>query len=419
MGPIRQLTALLASYGLLLLANGMFTTLLSLRTRLEGFPTELIGLVMGSYFIGLFLGARYGAGVVNQVGHIRAFGVFASLISITPLVHMLVVSPTLWFVLRLIAGFSMAGLIVVTESWLNARAEDHNRGAVLSIYMIVNYLGAGSAQLLLMLDDPGGYRLFLLASITFSASLIPVLLTRTAAPLPEPPGPLRISPVLKTSPVGFFGAMAAGLINASFYTMGPLSAQDAGLTADQIALFLAFGILGGLVLQIPLGRLSDRIERRKVIAMASIGTTLCCGALAWLVMREVDVKWLLLGSFSYGCLAFTLYSLAGAHANDWGDPGRRMQTAGALLAGFGIGAIVGPLLSGTFMSALGPSGLFVFNGAIALLLALFSLYHSTRRGAAQSKPPFVPQPGSQYSSDELYRAVQEESEQEAEDRRQP
>lgn len=156
MGPIRQLTALLASYGLLLLANGMFTTLLSLRTRLEGFPTELIGVVMGSYFIGLFLGARYGAAVVNQVGHIRAFGVFASLISITPLVHMLVVSPSLWFVLRLIAGFSMAGLIVVTESWLNARAENHNRGAVLSIYMIINYLGAGSAQLLLMLDDPGG-----------------------------------------------------------------------------------------------------------------------------------------------------------------------------------------------------------------------------------------------------------------------
>jgi MFS family permease len=128
------------------------------------------------------------------------------------------------------------------------------------------------------------------------------------------------------------------------------------------------------------------------------------------------VKWLLLGSFSYGCLAFTLYSLAGAHANDWGDPGRRMQTAGALLAGFGIGAIVGPFLSGTAMAALGPSGLFVFNGMVALLLALFSLYQSAKRGAAQTKPRFVPQPGSQYSSDELYRAVQEESGETAENR---
>lgn len=412
MTPFRQLSSLLTSYGLLLLATGMFTTLLSLRTKQEGFAAELTGLIMGGYFCGIFIGARYTAAVVHQVGHIRAFGVFASLISMTPLFHMLFVSPPLWFILRLVAGFSMAGLIVVTESWLNARAENHNRGTLLSIYMIVSYIGAGSAQLLLMLDDPSGYRLFLLASVIFSVSLIPVLLTRTSAPLPETPAPLQIAPMLRTSPVGFWGSLAAGLINSSFYTLGPIFAQDSGLSRDQIAWFMAFGILGGLILQIPLGRLSDRIERRRVIAAAATGTTLCCAALATLAVQSAAIGWLMLGSFSYGCLAFTLYSLAAAHANDWGHPERRMQTSGALLAGFGIGAIAGPLVSGTFMGELGPAGLFVFSGLVAFSLACYSLIQSTLRQRSGDQTAFVPQPGSQYISAELFLAAREEQLQE-------
>ncbi|WP_210394612.1 MFS transporter [Motiliproteus sediminis] len=409
---LRQLLALLLSYGFLLLANGLFTTLLSLRGGLEGFSALLTGVVMSCYYLGLFLGARYAALVVNQVGHIRAFGVFASLLSVTPLIHMLLVSPALWVVLRVVAGFSMAGLIVVTESWINARAENSNRGTILSIYMFINYLCAGCAQLLLMLDDPGGFRLFTLASIVFSFSLIPVLLTRTQAPLPEAPGALKITPVLRASPVGFFGAMAAGLINASFYTMGPLFATGVGFELDDISLFMALGILGGLALQTPIGKLSDRIERRAVIATVGLGVALCCLTLVLLSRSGMTVNGFLLGSFVYGSLSLTLYSLSGAHANDWGDPARRMQTSGALLAGFGIGAVVGPLLAGWLMGWMGPSGLFAFNGAVALALALFALAHAFRP-RRRAKVPFVPQPAAQFTSEQLYNAAQQEREQEA------
>jgi len=403
---LRQLLTLLLSYGFLLLANGLFTTLLSLRTDMEGFSSLLIGVVMGGYYLGLFLGARYAAAVVNQVGHIRAFGVFASLLSITPLIHTLFVSPPLWMALRLLAGFSMAGLIVVTESWLNARVENSNRGTILSIYMFINYLGAGLAQLLLMLDDPGGFRLFTLASVIFSLSLIPVLLTRTHAPLPEPPGPLRILPVLRNSPVGFYGALAAGLMNAAFYTMGPLFGIAIGFSVEQISLFMAVGILGGLVLQMPIGRLSDRVERRLVITGVSVAVGLACLTMVLLVAFNAPLYAILAGSFGYGCLSFTLYSLSAAHANDWGDPQRRMQTSGALLAGFGIGAVVGPLVAGWLMGELGPQGLFIFNGVIALLLALYSFAHAFKP-RPQPKTPFVPQPGTPFSADELYQAAQE------------
>ncbi|HEY5718446.1 MAG TPA: MFS transporter, partial [Motiliproteus sp.] len=373
------------------------------------FSQQLTGLVMSSYYLGLFIGARYAVRVVNQVGHIRAFGVFASLVSVTPLLHMLLVSVPVWMLLRVVTGFSMAGLIVITESWINARAENSNRGTILSVYMFINYLFAGSAQLLLMLDDPGGFRLFTLASIIFSFSLIPVLLTRTSAPVPEGPGTLRILPVLRTSPVGFYGALAAGLLNASFYTMGPLFARDVGFAVEQISLFMALGILGGLLLQTPIGKLSDRVERRLIIALVSAGVCFCCGGMVWLVQSQVEVPLFLAGAFVYGSLSFTLYSLSGAHANDWGDPARRMQTSGALLAGFGIGAVIGPLLAGLLMGQIGAAGLFAFNGVIALLLAGVAFAHAFRP-RLREKVPFVPQPAAQFSSEQLYHAAREELE---------
>jgi MFS family permease len=167
---------------------------------------------------------------------------------------------------------------------------------------------------------------------------------------------------------------------------------------------MAFGILGGLVLQTPLGKLSDKLGRVRVIAGVSAGVSVCCIALVLIVLQVAEAKWLLAGAFAYGCLAFTVYSLAAAHANDVGDPSRRMQTSGALLAGFGIGAVVGPLASGTLMTAFGPSGLFMFNAVVTLGLTGLCLYRGRAYPAHPS--PFVPQPGSQYTSSELYKAAQ-------------
>lgn len=407
---LKKVSSLLLSHGFLLIGNGLFMTLISLRSNLEGFSTELIGIIMSGYFIGIFIGARYSGLLVNRVGYIRTFSAFASLISITPLLHIFLVSPTFWFILRVISGFAMAGMLMVTESWLNASTSNKNRGSLLAIYMVISFLGSGMAQLLFLLHDPSGYELFALASVFFSLSLLPVTMTTTPAPQPDTPGPLNILPTLRRSPVGFYGAITAGLINASFNTMGPLFALEIGLTSSQISLFMALGICGGLVLQSPVGKLSDRIERRKVIILISVLVAICSILIMLQVILGYSLIWLLLSSFIYGSIAFTTYSLAAAHCNDWADPERRMQTTSALLVGFSIGAISGPLISSNLMGLIGPSGLFAFIGGTALILAIYTLctITSINYRTCDTKPPFIAKPVSDFTSGELYRTAQEE-----------
>ena len=180
---IRSIFSLLLSYSLLLLANGLFNTLISVRTKLENFPTEIIGVISACHFVGLLFGANWAIKIVWRVGHIRAFAAFASLMSITALAPVLWVNPYTWMVLRMATGFCMAGMIMVTESWLNARSVRENRGQIMALYMISNYLAAGSGQLLLNLADPGTFYLFSIASIIFSLALVPMLLTQASAPV--------------------------------------------------------------------------------------------------------------------------------------------------------------------------------------------------------------------------------------------
>jgi len=191
----RPLTALFISYALLILANGLFTTLLSIRTKLEGFSTEWVGFLMTAYYLGMFLGARYSAHVVQRAGHIRAFAALASMVSVSPLIHSIWVEPVAWLFIRLIDGFCIAGLFVITESWLNARADNKTRGSILALYMVTNFTASGSAQFLLPLADPKSFELFSLASIVFSLSLVPLLLSRANAPVPEAPDGMSDSPL--------------------------------------------------------------------------------------------------------------------------------------------------------------------------------------------------------------------------------
>ncbi|MFT5708475.1 MAG: MFS family permease [Oceanospirillaceae bacterium] len=409
---LKQVSALLLSYGCLLIGSGLFMTLLSLRSSLEGFSTSTTGLIMSGYYLGIFLGARCSASLVSRVGYIRTFSVLASIISITPLVHMLWVEPMAWFVFRMITGFAMAGLIMVTESWLNTGVDNQQRGSLLGIYMVINYLGAGAAQLLLLVHDVSGYQLFVMSSICFSLCLVPVALTHHAEPIPEGGQAMKILPTLKRTPVGFFCAMCAGFLGASFNSIGPIFALKIGLSNEQIVWFMALGICGGLVLQSPIGKLSDRIDRRKVIALVATLVVFSCLLMRWQVMHSSSLFALLAGSFLYGSLAFTLYSLAAAHANDWAGNGTRMQTAGALLVAYSIGAVIGPMLSASAMSYVGPIGLFDLLALGASVLVLFSVSQivGLRRYRPRSKKQFVPRPGSYYTSGEIYRAVQAESE---------
>lgn len=209
---LSSIFSLLLSYGLLMLANGMFNTLLSLRSQMEGFSTGTTGFVMAGSFVGMLIGAVYAVRLIAAVGHIRAFAALASIMSVAVLTHLLLTDPIVWFLLRVTTGFCLAGMIMIVESWLNAGADNQHRGQILSLYMMTNYLGAGSGQFLLLAADPAKYQLFVVASIILSLALVPILLTKANAPKPSDPTRISFRALIAISPVGVTGAVCAGLM---------------------------------------------------------------------------------------------------------------------------------------------------------------------------------------------------------------
>ena len=409
---LKSIASLLLSYGLLLMANGLFSTLLGVRTTLEGFSTEIVGVIMGSYFLGIFLGARYAIRVVAGVGHIRSFAAFASIMSITALTHALVIDPISWTLMRVASGFCMAGMIIVTESWINERATNDTRGQVLSIYMTTNYAAAGCGQFLLPLSDPGKFQLFSLTSIIFSLALVPVLLTRSKAPVPVQKGTATLRTLYSITPLGLVGSFSAGMVNAMFYSMGPVFTREIGLPLTGTSVFMASTILGGLILQWPIGRLSDRIDRRWVMSGIAFATSAACVAILW--FAQISTTGLYSAAAIYGSLAFTMYSLSAAHTNDFADPDQLIQVAGALLVSYGIGAILGPVIGAFSMGRFGPNGLFGLTAIITFVLGVYVLYRMQMRRSKtkDEKAPFIPVPSTQYTSDEIYGAARSEAGQE-------
>ena len=404
---LKSIASLLLSFGLLLMANGLFATLLGVRSSLEGFSTFLVGLIMSGYFVGLLLGGRFAVRVVASVGHIRAFAAFASIMSTTALIHVLWIDPLVWFVLRLTGGFCMAGMIMVSESWINERASNQMRGQVLSFYMITNYFAAGCGQFLLPLADPSEFHLFSVASIIFSLALVPVLLTRAQAPMPASSHSIKMKALYRISPLGFMGVFCAGLVNASFHGMGAVFGHSIGLSTQQISIFMASAIFGGLVLQWPMGRLSDRVDRRWVLIGVSLVTCVACLAIM-LFAGERNTVVLYVAAGVYGSVSFTVYSLAAAHINDFAERDQLVQIASGLLITYGIGASAGPIVASVFMDQLGPNALFLYSAIISGGLGTFAL-HRMRRRASKSKEeraPFVVVPSG--FSEGLYTAARDQ-----------
>lgn len=403
----RTLLSLYVSYGLLVLANALFTTLTSLRADLEGFAVQTIGLIMAGYFLGMFLGARYTSKVIQRGGHIRAFAAFASFMSLSPLMHVLLIDPWVWGILRLIDGFCLAGLFIITESWLNARADNKSRGSILAIYMVVNYLAYGLGQLFLLFASPDTFEAFAIASICFSLSLLPLMMTRTEAPIPQAVTGFTVKPLLKVAPAGFFGAVCAGSIGAAFFAMAPIYVQNLDYSVREISLFMMAGVFSGLVLQVPLGKLSDRIERRKVLAGVCFGALVFSSLMVLHSVFTLPFYLLLINVFCYGSLAFVIYPISVAHVNDWSDPGQLMQTSSGMIIGYGSGAIFGPLLSSSLMSWLGPAALFGYIAVNLIVMMTYAVYQSKVAGLQREKMEFVLQPAVQFPTEELYSAAQD------------
>jgi len=387
-----SITALLAGVGLLLLGNGMLGTLIGIRLAIDKVPTPATGAIMASYFAGLLAGSIYANALIRRAGHIRAFSAFASVFSAATLAHVLLDSPAFWGLLRFIEGFCMAGLFMCIESWLNARSDNASRGAVLSVYMYVVYAAQGLGQFLLNLADPAQATLFILASILLSLALVPVALTRS--PQPDPPGTslFGLRALLEISPVGVAGALVSGIALGSLYGLAPAFAHAVGLDVADTARFVGAFILGGVILQWPIGQLSDQIDRRWVIAAVAAMLAAFSAATLFSAGASNITLWPL--AIGIGGTAFTLYPLSVAHANDWIGPEDMVPASGGLLLAYGVGATAGPMVSSLVMWAMGATGLFVVTGVASLAVAGFSILriarHAPEPGAEQE--PFRPLP---------------------------
>ena len=374
---LKSVAAVLLSFGFLFIANGLFNTLLGIRTRLEGFSTETTGIIMSSYFAGLLLSAFFSTYVISRVGHIRAFAVFASIISASALFHIMYISPVFWAFVRLMSGFCIGAIIIIIESWLNEMAENEVRGQVFSFYMITTYAASGTGQLILPLADPKSFYLFSIISILFSFALIPVLMTKSKAPRQMPPARMNVGELYRVSPLALVGAFMAAMTNSTFYSMAPIFTHDLNFTLQQTAYFMSAAVLGGLLLQWPVGKLSDKFDRRWVLTIVTFLVSLVSFSI--FIIAKTNTQLLIYMASAYGSLAFLVYSLSAAHANDFTSKDKMIQTASSLLVTYGLGAILGPIISSFIMGMFGSDKLFLWLALLSMILCVYAIYRSSKR----------------------------------------
>lgn len=374
LGP---LLPLLCAAGILLAGNGLQGTLIALRATSEGFSPTIIGLIGAAYFAGFMLSCVWTARLIRVVGHIRVFAALASVTAAGSLALVLFIDPYAWAVLRFAMGFSFAGVFMVVESWINESAGNQDRGRVLSIYRLVDLTAVTSAQFLLPVFGTDGFEIFAIMAILFSLSLVPVSLSNRSRPKPPDSVKFDIRAIWQISPVACIGCLTIGMTNGAFRLIGPLYAKDMGLDVTGVAIFMSAGIVGGTVLQFPLGMLSDKFDRRWAVIAATAGASL---AGLFLTFMAGDMPELLYaGAFAFGAFALPLYSLSAAHANDHAQKGQYVLVAAGLTLFFGLGAAIGPLVASVVMEQYGAPAFFTYTCIIHASLIVSVLYRMTRR----------------------------------------
>ncbi|HVC02507.1 MAG TPA: MFS transporter [Steroidobacteraceae bacterium] len=377
---------LLLGMGVLMLGAGLQSTLLGVRATLEGFPTAVTGVIMSCYYVGYLFGTIAAPRLVRKVGHIRAFAAFAALASGAILAQGIFVNPVTWGAMRLLSGVCFAGIYVVAESWLNDRASRATRGRLFAIYMVVLYIGLGAGQFLLIAWDPRTPSPFMLVSVLISLAMVPIVLSAQRAPEVTMPRKVRLRDLYRDSPLGVVGVSVSGLISSIIFSMGPVYARLSGLAMTKVAAFMSLSILAGVVLQYPIGRLSDRLDRRTVIAMICMIATAAAGMIA--VFRRLPHPLLLALTAAFSGFALTLYSLAVSHVNDTLEPAEMVAASGALLRINGTSAAFGPTLIGGLMALFGPRVYFAALASLTGALTIFDLWRKLRH-----RPPARDQKG--------------------------
>jgi MFS family permease len=374
---LRDSWALLLGVLLLMLGNGLQGTLLGVRGAIEGMSPATLSYVMSAYFAGLLLGARTVPALIRRVGHVRVFAALASLISAAFILYAAAPNPWVWGVMRLLVGFCFCGVYVVAESWLNAKADNATRGQAMSTYMLVQLGGIVLAQGLLVLADPAGYTLFVVISVLVSVSVAPILLSASPAPVYDSVKPMTLGELYRSSPLGFVAAFLLGASFSAIFGMSSVYGSEAGLTLEQIAVFVTAIYLGGFVLQYPIGWLSDRLDRRVlIVATCVVGAAAAGAAVAtppfWALVALAGV---------IGGALNPLYSLIIAHTNDFLDTDQMASASGGLVFLNGAGAVGGPLVVGLMMDGIGPEAFFLYLAALLGAISLYGLWRMTQRAA--------------------------------------
>jgi len=370
--------ALLLGMGLLMVGNGMQSTLLGVRGQIENFGTFEMSVVISAYFIGFLGGSRMAPNLIRRVGHVRVFAALASLISAVMILYPTLVNPWVWVLGRILIGFCFSAVFVTAESWLNDAASNENRGQALSIYMIVQTAGIVLAQGLMVTADPSGYVLFVIPSILVSIAITPILLSISPTHAFKTTKAMSLRELMGFSPLGCVGMFLLGGVFSAQFGMASVYGSEAGLSVGEISTFVATIFIGGMITQYPIGWLSDRMDRRALIALtAAVGAV---GASIG-VMSNGDFTLILVAAFLMGSTSNPLYSLLLAYTNDFLDHEDMAAGSGGMIFLNGLGAVSGPLITGWVMGVFGPSGFYMLIGVLFSMLAIYAVYRATQRPA--------------------------------------
>lgn len=374
-----QVLALLCGTAFLLMASGLHGLLLPLRGGLEGFSVASLGMLGTTWAGGFVTGCLFAPRLVRRVGHVRAFGCFAASAAIIALLSGIYIDAISWIILRTFTGFSMAGAFMVIESWLNERATNESRGKIFGLYMMVNYGATMSGQMMVANGDIRSDHLFMVTGILFCLALIPTAMSTAVSPKPLTEVQLDLKALYRNSPAAFVGCILIGIANGAWGTLGAVFGAKSGISTTEIALMVSVTIAAGALMQIPVGRISDLIDRRYVLAgVASLAALV--GLLAFIIAPSNGTV-IIIMTGCYGALAYALYPVAVAHANDHASSESFVKVSSGLLLLYGFGTMLGPLLAAAAMDIFWPSGLFAITALSHISITAYALFRSRKRAS--------------------------------------
>jgi MFS family permease len=368
--------ALFVGMFMLMVGNGLQGTLLGLRGEAEGFSTFELSIVMSAYFLGFLFSSRYTPELIRRVGHVRVFAALGSMISAVLVAYPVLIEPWAWTLGRVIIGFCFCGVYITAESWLNDASSNENRGKSLSLYMITQMAGIVFAQWIVSQGDVSGYVLFIIPSILVSLAFAPVLLSVRPMPAFASTKPMKLRDLINASPLACFGMFMLGGVFSAQFGMSAVYGSRVGLTVSEISLFISAIYIAALILQYPIGWLSDRMDRRALIVWISL-----IGAAGSMIAFLVPGYYVLIvvSGAIVGGMSNPLYALLIAYANDYLEKEDMAAASGGLLFINGVGAIAGPLTVGFIMDSIGDNGFWLFTAVLMASVGLYGIYRATQR----------------------------------------